>query len=87
MLENTETSKLTELSNGLKVASYHNGRPTSVIGVWVDSGSSYEPRETNGAAKFFHHLLAKVSACSLELCHTECCRERASATRSNWKRT
>lgn len=59
ILEQTESSKLTELSNGLKVASYNNGRPTSVVGVWVDSGSSYEPRETNGAAKFFQHLICR----------------------------
>ncbi|KAH7695265.1 bc1 complex core subunit 1, partial [Aphelenchoides avenae] len=59
VLQQTDAVKQSELSNGVKVASYENGRPTAVIGVWVDNGSKDEVRGTSGTAKFFQHLLAK----------------------------
>jgi processing peptidase subunit beta len=43
---------------------------TATIGVWIDAGSRYESKETNGTAHFLEHMAfkgtAKRTAASLE---------------------
>uniref|UniRef100_A0AC35TY18 Mitochondrial processing peptidase beta subunit n=1 Tax=Rhabditophanes sp. KR3021 TaxID=114890 RepID=A0AC35TY18_9BILA len=49
----------TSLKNGLKVAVHNNERPTTTVGVWIDSGSRYEDEHNNGVAHLTEHLLYK----------------------------
>jgi len=52
--------RLTNLPNGLKVATVEMPHMTSVsVGIWVGVGSRYEPAELNGACHFIEHLLFK----------------------------
>ncbi|CAK5086895.1 unnamed protein product [Meloidogyne enterolobii] len=48
---------LSELSNGLRVASSLNGRPTTTIGVWIAGGSQLETNENNGVATVFENIV------------------------------
>ncbi|KAL7071557.1 hypothetical protein ACQ4LE_009504 [Meloidogyne hapla] len=48
---------LSELSNGLRVASSLNSRPTTTIGVWIAGGSQLETNENNGVASIFENLV------------------------------
>uniref|UniRef100_A0A914NW64 Peptidase M16 N-terminal domain-containing protein n=1 Tax=Meloidogyne incognita TaxID=6306 RepID=A0A914NW64_MELIC len=48
---------LSELSNGLRVASSLNSRPTTTIGVWIAGGSQLETNENNGVATVFENLV------------------------------
>ncbi|XP_065909133.1 mitochondrial-processing peptidase subunit beta-like [Dysidea avara] len=53
-------TKVTRLSNGLTVASQDNKDfPTCTVGLWIDSGSRFETRETNGVANFVERMLVK----------------------------
>uniref|UniRef100_A0A0N4ZUH0 Cytochrome b-c1 complex subunit 1, mitochondrial n=1 Tax=Parastrongyloides trichosuri TaxID=131310 RepID=A0A0N4ZUH0_PARTI len=52
----TDTSSL---KNGIKVAVNNNGRPTTTIGVWIDSGARYENEHNNGVANLTEHLIYK----------------------------
>ncbi|KFG36899.1 mitochondrial processing peptidase, partial [Toxoplasma gondii p89] len=51
----------TTLPNGIRVATqrlpFHQ---TATVGVWIDSGSRYDTKETNGAAHFLEHMTFKV---------------------------
>ncbi|KEP63959.1 UNVERIFIED_CONTAM: peptidase M16 family potein, putative [Hammondia hammondi] len=50
----------TTLPNGIRVATqrlpFHQ---TATVGVWIDSGSRYDTKETNGAAHFLEHMTFK----------------------------
>nr|CEL69335.1 TPA: Mitochondrial-processing peptidase subunit beta [Neospora caninum Liverpool] len=50
----------TTLPNGIRVATqrlpFHQ---TATVGVWIDSGSRYDSKETNGAAHFLEHMTFK----------------------------
>ncbi|CAK5088160.1 unnamed protein product [Meloidogyne enterolobii] len=48
---------LSELSNGLRVASSLNSRPTTTIGVWIAGGSQLETNENNGVATVFENIV------------------------------
>ncbi|KAI6224052.1 Cytochrome b-c1 complex subunit 1, mitochondrial [Aphelenchoides besseyi] len=48
-----------ELSNGVRVGSVSNGRPTSTIGVYIDSGSRYETEGNNGVSALLERLIRK----------------------------
>ncbi|KAF7637221.1 hypothetical protein Mgra_00003397 [Meloidogyne graminicola] len=48
---------LSELSNGLRVASNLNNRLTTTIGVWIAGGSQLETNENNGVASVFENLV------------------------------
>ena len=50
----------TVLDNGVRIISENIPHSYSVsIGIWVDSGSRHEKRESNGVAHFIEHLLFK----------------------------
>lgn len=49
-----------ELPNGLRIVSEHMpGVPSVTIGIWVESGSRFEPRALGGISHFLEHLLFK----------------------------
>jgi processing peptidase subunit beta len=54
--------RVTELSNGLKVATLPVASEFSTFGVWVPSGSIFETPRTNGTAHFLEHLLLRSNA-------------------------
>ncbi|KAF4659229.1 mitochondrial processing peptidase beta subunit [Perkinsus chesapeaki] len=58
-LYNSPPTKVTTLPNGLRVATQHTFTESATIGVWIDAGSRYETKETNGTAHFLEHLAFK----------------------------
>ncbi|CAD7970413.1 unnamed protein product [Amoebophrya sp. A120] len=49
--------------NGMRVASLNAISDTSVtVGVWIDAGSRYETKESNGSAHFLEHMTFKGTA-------------------------
>lgn len=56
-------TRVTTLSNGLRVATETNPNPnapkTASFGVWIDAGSRYESDSTNGTAHFLEHMIFK----------------------------
>lgn len=52
-------TRLTTLSNGMRVASENLDGDTATVGVWIDSGSRYEDAQTNGVAHFLEHMAFK----------------------------
>jgi processing peptidase subunit beta len=55
--------KVTTLASGLRVAT--EAAPyseTATIGVWIDAGSRYESKATNGTAHFLEHMAFKGTA-------------------------
>uniref|UniRef100_A0A7S2NQZ2 mitochondrial processing peptidase n=1 Tax=Cyanoptyche gloeocystis TaxID=77922 RepID=A0A7S2NQZ2_9EUKA len=61
LLVNVPETKVTVLSNGLRVATEKSAvnRDTATVGVFVDAGSRYETDETNGVAHFLEHMAFK----------------------------
>ncbi|MBU1147499.1 MAG: insulinase family protein, partial [Candidatus Omnitrophica bacterium] len=52
--------KITRLKNGPQVATLSVGGAHSVsIGVWIGTGSRYEPRHLSGISHFFEHMVFK----------------------------
>jgi predicted Zn-dependent peptidase len=52
-----------ELANGLRIVSEHMpGVPSVTVGIWVESGSRFEPRPLGGISHFLEHLLFKGTA-------------------------
>jgi processing peptidase subunit beta len=56
---NTAPTKVTTLSNGIRVATEESAGETVTFGVHVDSGSAYETEKNNGVAHFFEHMVFK----------------------------
>ena len=52
-------TKVSTLSNGLRVASESGPGETATVGVWIDTGSRYEDERTNGVAHFLEHMAFK----------------------------
>ena len=52
-------TKVSQLSNGLRVASESGPGETATVGVWIDTGSRYEDERTNGVAHFLEHMTFK----------------------------
>jgi len=50
---------VTTLPNGIRVATQKTFDETATVGVWIDAGSRYETKETNGAAHFLEHMAFK----------------------------
>jgi predicted Zn-dependent peptidase len=49
-----------ELRNGIRIVSEHlPGVPSVTVGIWVESGSRFEPRRLGGISHFLEHLLFK----------------------------
>ena len=54
-------AELTQLPNGIRVASQRFPfSDTITAGVWIDSGSRFDKKSTNGAAHFLEHMAFKV---------------------------
>jgi len=52
-------TKVTTLSNGMRVASQYTPDETVTVGVWIDAGSRFETKENNGTAHFLEHMAFK----------------------------
>jgi len=52
-------TNVTRLSNGMRVASQVTHDDSVTVGVWIDAGSRYETRESNGSAHFLEHMAFK----------------------------
>jgi predicted Zn-dependent peptidase len=59
-LVNLPATQLTQLDNGMRVASEDSGQQTATVGIWIDSGSRYETDKNNGVAHFLEHMAFKV---------------------------
>lgn len=59
VLLNLPETRVTEIKNGLRVATEDSGLPTCTVGVWIDAGSRYENEKTNGVAHFLEHMAFK----------------------------
>ena len=56
-LFSTLSPQVTTLPSGLRVATEATPySETATIGVWIDAGSRYESKETNGTAHFLEHM-------------------------------
>lgn len=61
---------MTTLPSGLRVASETIPyAETATVGVWIDAGSRYETKETNGAAHYLEHMLFKGTKVYTLLCN------------------
>ncbi|XP_001631568.2 mitochondrial-processing peptidase subunit beta [Nematostella vectensis] len=58
-LYNVPDTKVTTLSNGLKVATEDSGISTATVGLWIDAGSRFETEANNGVAHFLEHMAFK----------------------------
>ncbi|MBE6450492.1 MAG: insulinase family protein [Alphaproteobacteria bacterium] len=54
--------KLTTLENGLRVVTAQRENTETVsLGIWVNTGSAYEPQDLNGISHFIEHMVFKGS--------------------------
>jgi mitochondrial-processing peptidase subunit beta len=56
---NIPETKISRLSNGLRVASENSGIATTTVGLWIDAGSRFENDRNNGVAHFLEHMAFK----------------------------
>lgn len=56
---NVPETKVSELDNGMRVATEDSGLETCTVGVWIDAGSRYENQSNNGVAHFLEHMAFK----------------------------
>ncbi|XP_075589241.1 ubiquinol-cytochrome c reductase core protein 1 [Dermatophagoides farinae] len=56
---NVPETKVSTISNGIRVVTEDSGIPTCTIGLWIDAGSRYETLENNGVAHFLEHMAFK----------------------------
>lgn len=59
---NVPPTQVTQLDNGLRVASEDSGAATATVGLWIDAGSRYENDKNNGVAHFLEHMAFKGTA-------------------------
>uniref|UniRef100_A0A673INJ1 Mitochondrial-processing peptidase subunit beta n=1 Tax=Sinocyclocheilus rhinocerous TaxID=307959 RepID=A0A673INJ1_9TELE len=52
-------TRLTTLSNGLRIASEETNQATCTVGLWIGCGSRYESEKNNGAGFFLEHMAFK----------------------------
>lgn len=57
----SSSAQVTQLNNGIRVATEDTGASTATVGLWIDTGSRYETAENNGVAHFLEHMAFKVS--------------------------
>lgn len=60
-LKSSPQTNLTELNNGIRVATEQTNSPSATVGIYLDCGSSSEPKELNGITHFIEHLLFQGS--------------------------
>ncbi|GFR27749.1 mitochondrial-processing peptidase subunit beta [Trichonephila clavata] len=56
---NFPETKISQLPNGLRIATEDSGIPTCTVGLWIDAGSRYETESNNGVAHFLEHMAFK----------------------------
>jgi processing peptidase subunit beta len=61
-LVNVPPTQVTQLDNGLRVATEDSGAATATVGLWIDAGSRYETDRNNGVAHFLEHMAFKGTA-------------------------
>ena len=61
-LVNIPATQVTQLDNGLRVASEDSGASTATVGLWIDAGSRSETEQNNGVAHFLEHMAFKGTA-------------------------
>lgn len=59
VLDKWPKTQVSELSNGIRVATEPMAGQTATVGVWIDTGSRYESERTNGVAHFLEHMFFK----------------------------
>lgn len=59
ILVNVPETRVSELNNGVKIATEDTGLKTCTVGVWIDAGSRYETPKNNGVAHFLEHMAFK----------------------------
>lgn len=59
---NVPPTRVTNLDNGLRVATEDSGAATATVGLWIDAGSRYETDHNNGVAHFLEHMAFKGTA-------------------------
>uniref|UniRef100_A0A671K0Y8 Mitochondrial-processing peptidase subunit beta n=1 Tax=Sinocyclocheilus anshuiensis TaxID=1608454 RepID=A0A671K0Y8_9TELE len=52
-------TRLSTLSNGLRIAAEETNQATCTVGLWIDCGSRYESEKNNGAGFFLEHMAFK----------------------------
>lgn len=52
-------TQVTQLPNGVRVASQRMNGASATVGLWVDTGSRYESEQNNGVAHFLEHMFFK----------------------------
>ncbi|KAF4658310.1 mitochondrial processing peptidase beta subunit [Perkinsus chesapeaki] len=60
-MHNVAPTQVTRLSNGMRVATQFSYSDSATVGVWVDAGSRYETKESNGTGHFLERVLYKGS--------------------------
>ena len=73
VLVNVPETRVTEIGNGLRVATENSGLPTCTVGIWIDAGSRYETTKTNGVAHFLEHMAFKGTSKRSQMDLGECC--------------
>jgi processing peptidase subunit beta len=58
-LLNIPPTKISTLSNKLRVATEEIPGETATVGIWIDAGSAYETEKNNGVAHFLEHMAFK----------------------------
>jgi processing peptidase subunit beta len=58
-LLNIPPTKVSTVSNKMRVATEESHGETATVGVWIDAGSVYEDEKTNGVAHFLEHMAFK----------------------------
>ncbi|KAJ8972449.1 hypothetical protein NQ314_000182 [Rhamnusium bicolor] len=58
-LLNVPPTKVTSLTNGIRIATEDWGSQTATVGIWIDAGSRYENSKNNGVAHFMEHMAFK----------------------------
>lgn len=53
------STQISQLPNGVRVASEEGTGETATVGVWIATGSRYETEKTNGVAHFLEHMFFK----------------------------
>ncbi|KAI8983610.1 Metalloenzyme, LuxS/M16 peptidase-like protein [Pilobolus umbonatus] len=63
----SQTSRITQLANGLTVATEENpSSGAATVGVWIDAGSRAESNKNHGVAAFLEHVALKGQASKFE---------------------